>query len=168
MPGRLPSGRISPPLDLLHHRALGIRLRVDGPAPTNGPCAVLNVQLESGGKTYRDHYIDLDFRGEKTIVLPEPTTERCRSFVRHANYEFKAAYGFSSSHHRPLTADAAAQGEPVGVALSGRSPAESEVALKNLSWSWQENFTLPVGEDRDYASSPPPQRCLPQRDRAVL
>jgi hypothetical protein len=90
------------PLDLLHHRALAVRLRVDGPAPVAGsPAAVLNVQLEAGGKTYRDHYIDLDFRGAKVIVLPEPTTERMLPEFRpaHANYAFKAAmYGFDYRH----------------------------------------------------------------------
>jgi len=89
------------PLDLLHHRALAVRLRVDSPAPAQGPYAVLNVQLEAGGKTYRDHYIDLDFSGEKTIVLAEPTTERLLPEFRpaHANYEFKAAmYGFEYRH----------------------------------------------------------------------
>jgi len=54
---------------------------------------VLNVQLEAGAETYRDHYIDLDFVGEKTIVLGEPTSERMLPEFRpaHANYRFKAA-----------------------------------------------------------------------------
>ena len=82
------------PLDLLHHRALAVTLRVDGAAhsPTE-PCAVLNIQLESIGKTYRDYYIDLDFTGEKTVVIPAPTTERMLSEFRppYANYNFMAA-----------------------------------------------------------------------------
>ena len=84
-------------LDLLRHRALAVRLRVDAPAAAPGePCAVLNVQLESGAETYRDHYVDLDFTGERTIVIPEPTTERMLPEFRpaYANYEFKAA-GYS-------------------------------------------------------------------------
>jgi hypothetical protein len=58
---------------------------------------VLNVQLESWGKTYRDYYLDLDFAGEKTVVMAEAATERMLPEFRPApqNYEFKAAmYGF--------------------------------------------------------------------------
>ena len=103
MPGAL-AGQTSlaKPMDLLHHRALAVRLRVDGPAPiVDGQVAVLNVQLEAAGKTYRDHYIDLNFTGEKTIILPEPTTERMLPEFRPApaNYAFKAAmYGFDYGH----------------------------------------------------------------------
>ncbi len=103
MPGA-PARQVSfeKPLDLLRHRALAVRLRVEGPAPVAGrPAAVLNVQLEAGGKTYRDYYIDLDFRGAQTIILPEPTTERMLPEFRpaHANYAFKAAmYGFDYGH----------------------------------------------------------------------
>ncbi len=90
------------PLNLLHHRGLAVRLRVEGPPlASNEPPAVLNVQLEAGGKTYRDHYIDLDFTGERTVLLPEPTTERMLPEFRpaHASYEFKAAmYGFNYGH----------------------------------------------------------------------
>ncbi|MCL5280157.1 MAG: hypothetical protein M1376_09650 [Planctomycetes bacterium] len=103
MPGALAHRTdFAKPLDLLHHRALAVRLRVDGSSPTpDQSCAVLNVQLEAGGKTYRDHYMDLDFRGEKTIVLPEPTTARMLPEFRpaHTNYAFKAAmYGFEYRH----------------------------------------------------------------------
>ena len=99
-------------VNLLKHRALAVKIRVDAPAaPATKPSgtaetaaaraeppAVLNVQLESWGKTYRDHYIDLDFTGERTVILPEPTTERMLPEFRpaHANYAFKAAmYGFN-------------------------------------------------------------------------
>jgi len=126
------------PLDLLRHRGLAVRLRLDGPAPaTNEPFAVLNVQLEGSGKTYRDHYIDLSFTGEKTIILPEPTTERMLPEFRpdHANYAFKAAmYGFDYRHiiafnlrwmqlpkDRPMTCS---------VALV-EALAESEIVLKH-------------------------------------
>lgn len=125
------------PFDLLHHRALGVRLRVDGPAPADSPCPVLNVQLESGGKTYRDHYIDLDFRGEKTFVLPEPTTERMLPEFRpaHANYEFKAAmYGFEYRHIIALNLRwmRLPKDQPVRcVIMQVEALAESQVALKN-------------------------------------
>jgi hypothetical protein len=99
MPGALAWRTNFPaPLDLLRHRALAVRLVVDGRTPAPGESrAVLNVQLEAGGKTYRDHYLDLDFSGERTVVLPESTTERMLPEFRpaHANYAFKAAmYGF--------------------------------------------------------------------------
>ncbi len=77
-------------LDLLRHRALAVRLRVEG---TGEPCPVLNVQLESVAKMYRDHYINLDFTGERTIVIPEPTADRMLAEFRphRANYSFKHA-----------------------------------------------------------------------------
>ena len=86
-------------LDLTNHRGLAVKLKVDGPALKPGePCDVLNIQLESGGKTYRDHYIDLSFTGERTIIIPEPNTERMLREFRpaDANYSFKAAmYDFN-------------------------------------------------------------------------
>lgn len=59
------------------------------------------MQLEAVGKNYRDHYIDLNFTGDKTIILPEPTTECMLPEFRPApaNYAFKAAmYGFDYGH----------------------------------------------------------------------
>ena len=85
-------------LDLTTHRALAVQLEVEGPAPASGQSPVLNVQLEAGGKTYRDYYIDLDFRGRKTIVLPEPGTSRMLAEFRpaYSNYPFKMAmYSFN-------------------------------------------------------------------------
>jgi hypothetical protein len=82
------------PLDLLTHRALAVRLKVEGPLPKQGsPNAVLNIQLESGGRYYRDHYIDLDFIGDRTVIIPEPNTERMLREFRPApaNYAFKTA-----------------------------------------------------------------------------
>ena len=90
MPGRA--------LDLTTHRALAVQLEVEGPARTSGESPVLNVQLEAGGKTYRDYYIDLDFRGRKTIILPEPGTSRMLAefWPAYSNYPFKMAmYSFN-------------------------------------------------------------------------
>ena len=90
-------GQEGKPLNLLHHRALAVKLQVMEAAPG----AVLNLQLEAGGKTYRDHYVDLNFTGERVILLPEPTTERMLPEFRpaYANYAFKAAmYGFDYRH----------------------------------------------------------------------
>jgi len=81
-------------VDLLKHRALAVTLEVEGvrPAPA-AQVPVLNVQLEGAAETYRDHYIDLDFTGTRTIVLPGPTPERMLPEFRpaFANYHFKAA-----------------------------------------------------------------------------
>jgi len=139
MPGALAGQtNFAKPMDLLHHRALAVRLRVDGPVPTtNGQFAVLNVQLEAAGKTYRDHYIDLDFTGEKTIVLPEPTTERMLPEFRPApaNYAFKAAmYGFDYRHIVALNLRwmrLGADQPPKCSVATVEALAESEVPLKH-------------------------------------
>jgi hypothetical protein len=148
------------PLDLLHHRALAVQLRVDGPAPAAGsPAAVLNVQLEAGGKTYRDHYIDLDFRGAKTVVLPEPTTERMLPEFRpaHANYAFKAAmYGFDYGHIVALHLRwmRLPAGEPVRCSVvKVEALAESETTLQHAELVWGDK-TLVIPADLktgDYA-----------------
>jgi hypothetical protein len=160
MPGALANRTdFAKPLDLLHHRALRVRLRADGPAPTDGPCPVLNMQLESGGKTYRDHYIDLDFRGEKTIVLAEPTTERMLPEFRpaHANYEFKAAmYGFDYRHIVALNLRwmRLPKDQPVKCSVTlVEALAESEVPLKNPELVVAgETFSIPVElKTGDYA-----------------
>ena len=93
--GRIETGAPGKPLDLTIRRALAVRLKVEGAVPVTG--AVLNIQLEAGGKTYRDHYIDLDFNGERTVIIPESNAERMLPEFRPAlsSYSFKAAlYGF--------------------------------------------------------------------------
>ena len=90
-------GTAGKPLDLLHHRALAVRLCVTNAPPAGELPPVLNFQLEAGGKVYRDYYVNLNFTGERTITMPEPTTERMLPEFRpaYANYAFKAAmYGF--------------------------------------------------------------------------
>jgi hypothetical protein len=88
-------------LNLLKHRAPAITLRVDSPPGVGQRCPVLNVQLQGSAATYRDYYVDLDFQGERTIVIPEPNTQRMLPEFRpsHNNYEFKMAmYGFDYAH----------------------------------------------------------------------
>lgn len=85
-------------LDLTTHRALAVQLETEGPSPASGDTPVLNVQLEAGEKTYRDYYIDLNFRGSRTVILPEPGTSRMLAEFRpsQSDYPFKAAmYGFN-------------------------------------------------------------------------
>ncbi len=96
-----PRGKRPKPVDLLDHRALAVTIRVEGELPNGGQPPVLNVQLESTAERYRDHYIDLDFSGRRTIVIPEPTTERMLPEFRpsYANYRFKAAgYSYDYRH----------------------------------------------------------------------
>jgi len=92
------------PRDLTSHRALAITIKVEGPtSPASSAGAVLNVQLESGG-AFRDHFIDLDFSGERTIILPEPDPKRMLTQLRPAStaYSFQSAlYGFD---YRNVTA----------------------------------------------------------------
>ena len=85
-------------LDLTRHRALAVQLEVEGPAQTSVESPVLNVQLEAGGKAYRDYYVDLNFRGIKTLILPEASTSRMLAEFRpaYSNYPFKMAmYSFN-------------------------------------------------------------------------
>jgi hypothetical protein len=85
-------------LDLTKHRALAVQLNVEGLTPDSGEWPVLNVQLEAGGGTYRDYYVDLNANGPRTVILPEPGTSRMLAEFRpvQANYPFKAAmYGFN-------------------------------------------------------------------------
>jgi len=85
------------PLDLTQHRALAVRLDVEGPATSSGEKPVLNIQLEAGGDTYRDYYVDVDFSGPKTVILAEPGTSRMLPEFppAFANYSLKAAmYSF--------------------------------------------------------------------------
>ncbi len=86
--------RISKMLDLSTHRALGVKLKVEGVPPgLKETAAVLNIQLEDESRSYRDHYVTLDFSGERTIIIPEPNTERMLQEFRptQSNYYLKSA-----------------------------------------------------------------------------
>jgi hypothetical protein len=102
MPGAL-AQRIgfNTPLNLTSHRALAVQLDVEGAEQAPGKSPVLNIQLDTGGAFYRDYYIDLDFRGLKTVILPEAGTQRMLPEFRPAssNYSFKSATGpFNYGH----------------------------------------------------------------------
>lgn len=85
--------RRTPVTDLRSHRALAVTLRVRGAAaPPGAAPGVLNIQLESAGKLYRDYYVDLNFRGTRTIKIPSPSTRRLvTTFRQRLQYTFKAA-----------------------------------------------------------------------------
>ena len=95
LPGRpdtqLAGARPERRLDLLRHRALAVRLRVDGPLrPPGEPlCRAQRAARIRARETYRDHYIDLDFAGERTIIIPEPTSERMLPEFRPAQAQLR-------------------------------------------------------------------------------
>ncbi len=80
------------PTNLLANRALALTIKLEGVLPQKKDVAILNVQLESGG-FYRDHYIDLDFIGERTIIIPRSNSERMLPDLRpsYSAYDIKAA-----------------------------------------------------------------------------
>ncbi|TAN40749.1 MAG: hypothetical protein EPN25_06560 [Nitrospirae bacterium] len=83
----------SAPPNLMTHRALALNVKTEGMPPKAGEKgAVLNVQLESGG-LYRDHYIDLDFIGERAIIIAGSNTERMLPELRpsYTTYAINAA-----------------------------------------------------------------------------
>jgi hypothetical protein len=88
------------PLDLTRNRALAIDLDVEG-AAVDGEVPVLNIQLESEDGNFRDYYVDLSFRGEKTVVLPESTSWRMLTefWPVWSNYPFKSALRFFDYQH---------------------------------------------------------------------
>jgi hypothetical protein len=158
---RLAGGEAGKTLNLLKHRAVAVKLRVDSPGAADQPCAVLNVQLEAGAKTYRDHYVDLNFTGEKTIIIPEPTSERMLSEFRpaQANYEFKAA-GYHFNYQGIVALNLRwmrlPKGKPVQCAVElVEALAESQSVLKNPEIAvGAARITLPVEmKTGDYAES---------------
>jgi len=78
-------------LRLDSHRALAVRLEVEGTSPADPP--VLDVQLESSDGIYRDYYIDLSFTGAKTVVVAGPSPERTLLELRPSfqNFYYKSA-----------------------------------------------------------------------------
>jgi hypothetical protein len=145
--------------DLVHHRALAVRLEVEETGDGKGAPAVLNVQLESDGKRFRDHYIDLDFTGERTIILPEPTAERMLAEFRPsaANYSFKHA-GYTFNYERIVALNLRWMRLPEGKAPRCKislveALAESDAVLENPKISLNnETLSIPATlETGDYA-----------------
>ncbi len=80
-------------VDLKEHRALAITLLVESDNLKGK--GVLNVQLQNRNKLVRDYFVDLDFTGKKTVVIPRTTIERgfndeLRPHPK--NYHLKRAY----------------------------------------------------------------------------
>lgn len=63
-------------VDLSQYVAIAVTLEVSGPAANGRAVPVLNVQLETPGPRYRDHLVDLDFRGERTVVIEGTSADR--------------------------------------------------------------------------------------------
>jgi hypothetical protein len=79
-------------INLLHHQALLVTLDVQGPLPTGLP-AVLNIQLETSTKVYRDFYVELASAGRQTVRLEVSTPGRALTEfpAAYSNYPYKAA-----------------------------------------------------------------------------
>lgn len=81
--------------DLREHQALAATIRVSGPPKDIlPPYPVLNIQLADERGWYRDHYIDLDFTGEKTVVIPKTNVERLLPEFGRPPYRLKKAYRY--------------------------------------------------------------------------
>lgn len=136
-PGGIKAGKLAGKYhDLTQHRGIAVTLEVEG-QPAKGPPAVLNVQLESDGKRYRDHYIDLDFSGARTVVIPEPTAERMLAEFRPdgANYAFKHA-GYTFNYGRIVALNLRWMRWPKGATITCKvsrveALKESEAVLRN-------------------------------------
>jgi len=127
-----------------------VRLCVTNVASAGELPPVLNFQLEAAGKVYRDYYVNLDFSGERTITLPEPTPERMLPEFRPAaaNYAFKAAmYGFNYGNVIALNLRwmRASHTNSVCAVKQVEALAELDVPLKHPTlFVGEEKFTLPV------------------------
>ena len=83
------------PQDLREHHALTATIRVSSPQKTiSSPYPVLNIQLEDKRGWYRDHYMDLDFTGEKTIMIPKTNVERLLPEFGRPAYKLKRAFRY--------------------------------------------------------------------------
>ena len=146
-------------IDLATHRSLAVKLTVEGAQQTAGESPVINFQLESSGSTYRDYYVDLNFSGTRTIVIPEPSTSRTLAEFRPAfsNYNFKSAmYSFNYSNIMALNLRWMRYPKDSGIRCQVESVealAERSSALKDLEISvGQARFSIPgTMKTGDYA-----------------
>jgi hypothetical protein len=93
------------PVDLLNRRALAVRVSVQGPPPSARP-AVLNFQLHDTVGNLRDYYLDLSFRGSKTVEISTQGASRILAdfWPAWSNYPFKSAIrNFNYSSVESLT-----------------------------------------------------------------
>lgn len=80
------------PQDLRAGKALAATIRISGQRKySSPPYPVLNIQLEDQRGWYRDHYIDMDFVGEKTIILPDTNVQRLLPEFGQPTYKLKRA-----------------------------------------------------------------------------
>ncbi|MGE0084020.1 MAG: hypothetical protein AB7S75_06315 [Desulfococcaceae bacterium] len=78
--------------DLRDHQALSVTVSAKGSMKdVRPPYPVLNVQLEDNRMQFRDHYIDLNFTGQKTIIIPKTNAERLLLEFKHSEYNIKRA-----------------------------------------------------------------------------
>jgi len=83
------------PQDLHAGKALAVTLLVAGQRKNlSPPYPVLNIQLGDQRGWYRDHYIDLDFLEEQTIVLPESNVAKLLPEFGRPEYKIKKAFQY--------------------------------------------------------------------------
>lgn len=81
------------PQNLSKRKALAVTIQVSHLKKNiSPPYPVLNIQLEDDRGRYRDYYIDLDFAGEKTVIIPKTNVERLLPEFGRPKYKFKRAY----------------------------------------------------------------------------
>ena len=124
------------PINIIHNRVPVVWVNGDGKGE------VVNIQLEDNLKRFRDHYIDINFKGWRKITLAMPETRRVWDYPWP--YNKKKPLGFFN--YDKLSA--------VKIYLINLTPRESYtlrvgdiVALKELP-SAIETFELNIGENR--------------------
>jgi hypothetical protein len=63
-------------VDLSRYEGISVAVAVEGNTLPQEPAPVLNFQLQTAGGRYRDYLVDLDFEGERTVVVSEPSADR--------------------------------------------------------------------------------------------
>ena len=83
------------PQDIRAGKTLAVTLLVSGQRKNlSPPYPVLNIQLEDQGGWYRDHFIDLDFVSERTILLRKTNVERLLPEFGRSEYKHKRSFRY--------------------------------------------------------------------------
>jgi len=91
MPGYKVAGyRYNNNINLSKNKALAVTIQVDN-VKLGNKNPVLNIQLKARDIFVRDYLVDINFKGTKTIILPQSTPERSLGEfnVPRSNYNFK-------------------------------------------------------------------------------
>ncbi len=89
--------------DIRGYQGLAVTISVKGSKKDLlPPYPVLNIQLEDDRMRYRDYYIDLDFIGEKRIIISQNNAERLLPEFGKPEYKIKRALRYF--HYKKVTA----------------------------------------------------------------